>query len=274
MVAGALSVGTRVVAVEVTVDVEDDLVGRAVGVLDLEERRTAGSGEGTRGCVVSSGDEDHLGLGACLADGVDGSLGGVGPGGHGEVVGLVHQAESDLALRRVLGRDLGPDISELVVGWAALADDLAVPAGVVVEVDEADSAGGQAALDELVVGSSDSGIKGTTELVADKVLPSDGKTVDVKLVILGEVLHLSNSVRTGVDVGSAAGSRCVASEIETSNVHTSILGLSAGRGRSGSYSSGLAGSSSGCLGGSLGRRSRGSCHSDHGGLGSSRGRGS
>jgi hypothetical protein len=258
VVAGALGVGTRVVAVEVTVHVEDDLVGRAVGVLDLEERRTAGGGEGTRGCVVGSGDEDHLGLGTCLADGIYGGLGGVGPGGHCEIVGLVHQAESDVLLRCVLGRDLGPDIGELVVSWAALADDLAVPAGVVVEVNEADGAGGQAALDKLVVGSSDGGVKGTAELASSKMLPADGKTVYVELVILSEMLHLGDSVGTGVNVGSAAGSGCVASEVETGNVHTSVLGLSVGRAGSSSYNSGLAGRSSGCIGGCLGRRCFGS----------------
>jgi hypothetical protein len=258
VVAGALGVGARIVAVKITVHVEDDLVGRAIGILNLEERRTAGGGEGTRGCVVGSGDEDHLGLGTCLADGVYCGLGGVGPGGHCEIVRLVHQAESDVLLRCVLGRDLGPDIGELVVSWAALADDLAVPAGVVMEVNEADGAGSQTAFDKLVVGSSDGGVKGTAQVIGSKMLPADGKTVDVELVILSEMLHLGDSVGTGVNVGSAAGSGCVASEVETGNVHTSVLGLSVGRAGSSDYDSGLAGSSSGCLGRRLGRRCYGS----------------
>jgi hypothetical protein len=47
---------------------------------------------------------------------------------------------------------LFPDVGELGVGGAALADDLSVPAGVVVEVEDAeDGAGGETALDKAVV---------------------------------------------------------------------------------------------------------------------------
>jgi hypothetical protein len=266
VVARALGVGTRVVAVEVAVHVEDELVGRAVGVLDLEEGGAAGSGEGTRRCVVSTWEEDHLRLGAGFADSGYGRLARVGPGGHCEVVGLVHQAKGNVLLRCVLGCDLGPDIGELRVGWAALADDLAVPSGVVVEVEKADGTGGQAALDELIVGCAYGGVEGTSESVAGEMLPADRQTVDVELVVLGEVLHLCNPARTGVNVGAAARSRCVASEVETSNVHTGVLGLSVGRTSGRVRDSGLAGCGScwrrgpsgGCFGGS-----------DHGGLGSS-----
>lgn len=65
---------------------------------------------------------------------------------------LVHDAEGDFRVRTVFLGELFPDIGELGVGGAALTDDLSVPAGVVVEVEDAeDGVGGEAALDEAVV---------------------------------------------------------------------------------------------------------------------------
>ena len=52
------------------------------------------------------------------------------------VVGLVHDTEDDLGLRSIFRGELRPEADELIVsnGSVALADDLAVPAGVVVDV--------------------------------------------------------------------------------------------------------------------------------------------
>ena len=87
---------------------------------------------------------------------------------------LVHGAEDDVRLVGVLGRELAPDGVELRVRGAALADDAAVPASVVVQVDDAVRARSQAGLHELVVAGEESRVEGAAEGVGDEVLPANG----------------------------------------------------------------------------------------------------
>lgn len=51
---------------------------------------------------------------------------------------LVHHAERNFVVALVLGGNLRPKAGELGVGGSALADDLAVPTCVVVDVDDAE----------------------------------------------------------------------------------------------------------------------------------------
>ena len=150
--------------------------------------------------VGGSGEQDPLRGGAGVADGGDGGLRGVGPGVHVEVVGLVHDAEDDVGLGGVLLGELRPHGGEVVVGRAArgLADDLTVPAGVVVDVNNAAGVGGEARFNDAVVAGEIGFIEGSTELVGDKVLPANGEAEDVESVVGGEVLHLG-----GTDTGGA-----------------------------------------------------------------------
>ena len=170
----AVGVGAGAVAVEVLVDVVDELGGRAVGVLDGGERGRGVGDEAARRGVVGAGEQDELRGGAGGADGGHHPLQGDGPRGHGEVVGLVHRAEDDVGLAGVLGRELAPDGVELRVRGAALPDDAAVPAGVVVQVDDAVGAGCQAGLHELIVAGEEGGVEGAAERVGDEVLPAHG----------------------------------------------------------------------------------------------------
>lgn len=137
-------------------DVEDEVVLRAVDVCDF--------GQGLGGAIVDEGgdvcpfvawEEDGVVsvVGAGFADGRHSGLNGVGPGVNVDVVlgllvrrywmcvgrtyWLVHDTKSNLGVVSVLGGDLGPERGELSVRWAALTNDLAVPSGVVVDIDDA-----------------------------------------------------------------------------------------------------------------------------------------
>ena len=63
-------------------DVVDEVVHRAVGVLDILEVRAGVLGERAGGVVVGAGEENHLGRCAGVADGGYGGLDGVAPFGH------------------------------------------------------------------------------------------------------------------------------------------------------------------------------------------------
>jgi hypothetical protein len=202
VVSGALCVCATVVGVEVAVYVEDELAGGAVRVLDCEKCRAAVLDESAGRSVVGTGEEEVLRSGTGLANSGDRSLDGCSPGRHCEVVRLVHQTECDVLLGLVLRGNLRPDIGELGVGGSTLTDDRTVPSGVVVQVDDAKRTGCQTTLDQLIVSSQDGCIKSAAKLVLDEVLPADGQAVGVELVILGEVLHLGDTVAARVHVTS------------------------------------------------------------------------
>ena len=177
-------------AIEILVHLVDQFVMRPVIVLDAGQSRGRSGLEAANGVIVRPGEKDHLGRGTIVANGVDSLLDAGGPGGHVEVVRLVHQAEDDVALRGVFLRELGPETGKLRIRWSALADDAAVPAGVVVHVEDAESAGCETRLHDVVVGAEEALVQRTSEIVVDEVLPSDGKAKEVELVIRHKVLHL------------------------------------------------------------------------------------
>lgn len=188
--------------VEILMGFIDQFVMSPIIVLDAGERRGRVTLEAADGVVVRAGEEDHLGRGAVVSDGIDRLLDAGGPRGHVQVVRLVHQAEDDVALRGVFLRQLGPEVAEVVVRWAALADDAAVPAGVVVHVQDAVRPGRETRLHDMVVGAEEGLVERTSEVVVDEVLPSDGKAEKVELVIVHKVLHLRRSDRAWATRGS------------------------------------------------------------------------
>jgi hypothetical protein len=213
-------VGAGAVGVEVLVHVEDQVGGAAVEVLHLGEGGAGAVGDvsGRVGPLVA-GEEDLVGSGAGLADGGHAGLDGGGPGVDSDIVGLVHETKGDLVVVLVLGGDLRPDAGEVVVGGSALADDGAVPAGVVVEVDDAEGgAGGQAALDLGVVDLPVGCVEGAADGV-DEVLPADGETEGVESVVFDEVVHLVEAGLARVDdVAGGASTVGTATEVETSDL--------------------------------------------------------
>lgn len=77
----ASGAGTRVIGVEVLVDVHDQVGLRSIKVGNGGKSRGAAvRDESASGGVVIAGEEDHLGGSACLTDGSDSSLNGGSPG--------------------------------------------------------------------------------------------------------------------------------------------------------------------------------------------------
>ena len=142
-------------------------------------------------------------------------------------MGFVHKAESNLGLRSILGSKLAPDRSELSVGGTTTAaNNLAVPAGVVVEVEDTElGARVQAVGHLLVVLGKEGAVEVAAEVLVDEVLPANGDTEGVELVILDKVLHLGLTGGAGVDVVTSGSTVGVHAEIEASNVDTSVLTL-------------------------------------------------
>ena len=63
------------------------------------------------------------------------------------VVGFVHQTHDNIRFIRILCGELAPQIRELVRGRSAGTNYLPVPAGIVVDIDDASSVDFQACLD-------------------------------------------------------------------------------------------------------------------------------
>lgn len=117
---------------------------------------------------------------------------------------LVHHTESNLSVALVLGSNLRPKAGKLDVGRTALADNGAVPAGVVVNVNDTHgSTGVQAALDLLVISGPVVGVEGAANSVHE-VLPANGETEGVEAIVSDEVLHLVETSLTRVDNVAAA----------------------------------------------------------------------
>ena len=141
----------------------------------------------------------------------------------GDVVRFVDDAEYDARVRGVVFCELGPEAGELLVGGAALADYAAVPAGVVVDVDYAVCARGEAGLHFVVVGFEVCGVEGPAKGVVDEVLPGDVESEDVEVVVADEVLHLARSVFGYIDRGEVAATVWDAAEVHTGDVDASEL---------------------------------------------------
>jgi hypothetical protein len=143
----------------------------------------------------------------------------------GETYRLVHHTKGNLSVALVLGSNLRPKASKLDVGRTALTNNGAVPATVVVHIDDAHlSTSIQAALDLFVVGGPVVCVEGATNGV-HKVLPANGKAEGVEAIVGDEVLHL---VETGLArVDNVAAARAVGStaKVETGDLsqHVSIL---------------------------------------------------
>lgn len=79
-----------------------------------------------------------------------------------------------------------------------LADDVPVPARIVVQVDDALGPRVQAGLDERVVLGEVLGVEVDAQPVVGQVLPPDGQAEDVEPEVSREVLHLSRAVGAAV----------------------------------------------------------------------------
>lgn len=66
-------------------------------------------------------------------------------------------------------------------------------------------AGGQARLHKAVVLGEVASIEGASKLVVDQILPSDGQTEHIELIIVNEVLHLCSRINRWIDATKQAG---------------------------------------------------------------------
>ena len=132
MVGHTLGICAGAVTVVVVVYVVDEVIGAPVEVGNLAQGRSRVGLEPTGRGVGRAGQQDPLRCGASLTDSGDGGLSTLGPLIDVKVVWLVHDAEDDVGGGCVVGRELRPEVGKVIVGWATLADNLAVPASVVV----------------------------------------------------------------------------------------------------------------------------------------------
>ena len=181
--------------IEILMHLIDQFVSRSVTIQDAGQSWGRGGLEAANGVVVCAREEDHLGRGAVATNRMDDLLERGSPFGHVKFVRLVHQAEDDVALRGVFLSELAPEVGELVVRDSALADDAAVPTGVIVHVEDAEGPGCETRLHDLVVGAEEAFVQRTSKDVVDEILPSDGKAKEVERVILRKMLHLRGSYR-------------------------------------------------------------------------------
>lgn len=132
---------------------------------------------------------------------------------------LVHQTESDLGVALVLGSNLGPEAGKLNIGRTALTNDGAIPAGIVVDVDDAHGCTGiQATLNLFVIGGPVVRIERAADTV-HKVLPADGNSESVEAIVVNEVLHLVEAGLAGVDnAASVASAISSAAKVETGDL--------------------------------------------------------
>jgi hypothetical protein len=174
VVSDASGVGSRVVNIEVLVEIEDEAIGGSVWVSYAEEGSGGSTAHELTGTgKVGAGNQDHLARCTSLSDGGDDSLAGSGPSGNIQLMWLVDDLEDHLGLLGVVGGELGPDISELSVGWATLGlgDDGSVPSGEVVDVNDTVCTSVKAGCDEGVELGELVGIKLATQLVVEEELP-------------------------------------------------------------------------------------------------------
>ena len=114
------------------------------------------------------------------------------------LVRLVHDAHYYFILLRILCRQLAPQTGEVTVFGSTLTNDLSVPAGVVVNIDNTVSTSDQTSLDQGVVFGEIRRVQRATDLIIDEVLPPNGQSERVQTIVVNEVLHLTRTILTVV----------------------------------------------------------------------------
>jgi hypothetical protein len=120
------------------------------------------------------------------------------------VMRLIHKPHHDLTFSSILLGQLLPQSRKIVIGRSStLTDDIPVPAGIIMNIDNAMRASLQTSLHQDVILGEIRRVKSPTELVVDQVLPGDGQPEDVEFVFSGEVGHLAWAIPTVVFVSIA-----------------------------------------------------------------------
>ena len=112
----------------------------------------------------------------------------------------------------------------LMIFWGQFLAHLAIPASVIMKINDTRSSRSQASLDEIIIFLQVSVIDRTSKDVVRQELPADGQAEHVEAVVVDEVLHLSCTICSVVFREGRPGSRRltgsvrVASEVEASDV--------------------------------------------------------
>jgi len=110
-------------------------------------------------------------------------------------MGLVHDTEGNLGFLAVLLCQLLPYVCQLRIGRSTLANNLAVPSSIVVNVEDTQRrTRAQAPFHEAIVLGEVVGVQLATELIVEQKLPADGKTESIERVVLDEVIHLPDPI--------------------------------------------------------------------------------
>ena len=117
------------------------------------------------------------------------------------VMRLIHQPHNNLTLSSILRSQLLPQTRKVLIGRpSTLANDFPVPAGIIMNINNAVRACLQASLHQQVVRAEILGVESPAEFVIDQVLPCDGKAEDVEFVFGGKVDHLAGPIAAVVFV--------------------------------------------------------------------------
>lgn len=158
----------------------------------------------------------------------DSGLNSLRPGGNGKIMRFVHDTKDDICVIRVLGRQGHPQSRKLVIGRTTLANDAAVPTGVVVDVEDALGARVETARHEGVVLAEIGRVQIAAHDIVGEVLPAHGNSKYVEVVVTGKVLHLGGA--RGGERGARHGACSVGrtAKVQARDIHASVGCISTG----------------------------------------------
>lgn len=204
-------------------NIKDQISSRPIRV-DHRCKRSTGAivNEVSSTGVVCTGQQNHLRRGPSISDRSDDLLYRSSPGFDIEVMRLVHDAEDDLALALVFGRQCCPKGDELRIRWTTLSNDGTIPTGVVVNVNDTVSAQGQTALHQSVILAKVVRVQRATKVISNEELPSRRQAENVEGIIVDEVPHLSDTAaRYIIDLTLVLSTTGHHTKVEASDVDTS-----------------------------------------------------
>lgn len=109
---------------------------------------------------------------------------------------LVHETKDHTGIACVMcGKGL-PQLCKVSISRTAgaLADDFAVPASIVVDINDAVATGIQACFHEGIVFGEIGWVERSTDHIVGQILPCNGQSVDVEPNVLREMLHLPGTI--------------------------------------------------------------------------------
>ena len=111
-------------------------------------------------------------------------------------MGFVHQPKDNPFLVLIFISQLTPDTCKLFVRRAPLTNDIvpSAPTSVVMNVDNTETSGIQASLDQFIVQSNSVVSKLSTKLVVNEELPRYRKPINIQTMRSGEMFHLAYSI--------------------------------------------------------------------------------